>query len=92
MANQSGDSELSAAEREAQRAAEQEALRKVRKLTDNLEEEQRTRRKTQRWGLLVAGVALLAVLIAFGVVYLKSKQAPPVERIEVPAKIVLPKK
>jgi hypothetical protein len=92
MANQPDETEQSEAARKVQRVAEQEALRKVRKLTDDLEEEQRTRRRTQRWGLVVAGVALLAVLIALGVVYLKGRNAPPAEKIEVPAKIVLPQK
>ena len=92
MANPADETEQSMAAREAQRVAEQEALRKVRKLTDELEAEQRARSKTQKWGLLVAGAALLALLIAFGVVYLKGKNAPPAEKIEVPAKIVLPKK
>ena len=92
MANQPGDSEPTAAEREAQRAAEQEALRKVRKLTDSLEEEQRAKRRLQKWGLLIAALALVVLLYAFVSVYLKSQSAPPAKKIDVPGKIVLPQK
>lgn len=92
MANPGSERELSVAEREAQRLAEQEALRNVRKLTDELEQEQREKRKLQKWGLLVAVIALLALFYAFVTVYLKSKSAPPAQKIEVPGKIVLPQK
>lgn len=92
MVNPDSEREVSVAEREAQRIAEQEALRNVRKLTDDLEQEQRDKRRLQKWGLLVAAIALLALLYAFVSVYLKSKTAPPVQKIEVPGKIVLPQK
>lgn len=92
MANPGSERELSVAEREAQRIAEQEALRNVRKLTDDLEREQRDRRRLQKWGLLVAAIALLALAYAFVSVYVKSRTAPPPQKIEVPGKIVLPQK
>lgn len=92
MANPGNEDELSVAEREAQRLAEQEALRNVRKLTDDLEREQRDRRRLQKWGLLVGVIALLALLYAFISVYVKSSTTPPPQKIEVPAKIELPKK
>jgi cell division protein FtsL len=92
MANPGSESELTVAEREAQRIAEQEALRNVRKLTDALEEEQRERRKWQKWGLLIGVIAVLVLVFAFVSVYVKSRTAPPPQKIDVPAKIELPKK
>lgn len=92
MADSDSERELSVAEREAQRIAEQEALRNVRKLTDDLEKEQRDRRRMQKWGLLAAVIALLVLLYAFVSVYLKSSTAPAPQKIEVPGKIVLPRK
>lgn len=92
MASQSGDFEPGVAERETQRAAEQEALRNVRSLTDALEKEQRERRRLQKWGLVVAALALLALLYAFASVYLKGQGTAPAKPIEVPGKVVLPKK
>jgi len=92
MVNPGSEREVSVAEREAQRIAEQEALRNVRKLTDDLEQEQRDKRKLQKWGLLVAVIALLALAYAFVSVYVKSKTTPPPQKIEVPGKIVLPQK
>jgi len=92
MPNADSGRDLPVAEREAQRVAEQEALRKVRRLTDDLEKEQRDRRKLQKWGLLAAVIALLVLVYAFVSVYVKGTTAPPAQRIEVPAKIVLPQK
>lgn len=92
MAESRSERELTVAEREAQRLAEQEALRNVRKLTDDLEREQRDRRKLQKLGLAVAALALLALAYAFVSIYVRSTTAPPAPKIEVPGKVVVPQK
>ena len=66
MAEVPGQRERTVAELEAQRAAEQEALRKVRRLTDELEEAQRSKQRLKK-SLLRTAVLLLA---AFGLPYL----------------------
>ncbi len=92
MANPAGEREPTAAEQEAQRAAEQAALRKVRKLTDHLEAEERSRRRLQKWGLALGALALAVLAYFLVAVYVKGRTAPPATKIEVPAKIELPKK
>lgn len=92
MANGHGDRERSAAEVEAQRAAEREALRNVRKLTDSLEEEQRAQRRLQKWGIAIGALALAVLLYLLVSVFVKGRTAPPPTKIEVPGKVVLPQK
>lgn len=92
MANRAGEREPTAAEQEAQRAAEQAALRNVRQLTDSLEAEERSRRRLQKWGFAVGALALAVLVYFFVAVYVKGRTAPPPTKIEVPAKIELPKK
>lgn len=82
--------EPSVAEREAQREAEQQALRNVRRLTDELEGEQRERRRMQRWGWIVAALAIAGLIYVVVSIYVKAKNAPPPSKIEVPSKIDVP--
>ncbi len=92
MARPTAGSEPTAAEREAQRAAEQEALRNVRKVTEGLEQELREQHRLQKWGFAIGAVALAVLLYVLVSVYVKGRTAPPPTKIEVPAKIELPKK
>jgi cell division septal protein FtsQ len=92
MTRESGGAEKTVAEAEAQRAAEQEALRKVRHLTDELEAEQRARRRLQRWALLIGALALLGIVYVAVAIYLKATSAPPPAKIEIPGTVVVPSK
>ena len=85
-------SEPNVAEREAQRAAEQEALRNVRRLTDELEQEQRERRRMMKWGWVIAAVAVAGLLYVLVSIYSKARSVPLPARIDVPGKVVLPQK
>lgn len=92
MTREPGGAQRTVAEEEAQRAAEQEALRKVRHLTDELEGEQRLRRRLQRWALLIGALALLGIVYVAVAIYLKATSAPAPARIEIPGKVVVPPK
>lgn len=85
-------SEPTVAEREAQRAAEQEALRNVRRLTDELEREQRDRRRMAKWGWVIAAIAVAGLLYVLVSIYVKARSVPPPAKIEVPGKVVVPPK
>lgn len=92
MAQHSGGEGRTVAEQEAQRAAEQEALRNVRHLTDELEREQRERKRFANWGWVVAAIGVLALAYAVFEFYVRSASVPPAGKIEIPGKVVVPAK
>ena len=94
MTGDTGEREPTVAEREAQRAAEQEALRNVRRLTDQLEATQRSEDRLRRRGLKIAAAAIVVALVLLFAVFAErsSTQRPQQERISVPEKIELPRK
>jgi hypothetical protein len=95
MATQPGTHERTVAEVEAQRAAEQDALRNVRKLTESLESEQLEQRRLRRRALKAAGLVALILVLAFLYTryYVVSPTAVPKQQpITVPEKVELPRK
>ena len=85
-------SQQTVAEQETQRAAEQEALRNVRRLTDLLEQEQRARQRFQRTAWLVGVIAVIVFGLVVYALYMRTTSVPPSSRIEVPPKVTLPQK
>ena len=95
MATQPGTHERTVAELEAQRAAEQDALRNVRNLTERLEGEQRDRRRLQRQALTVAGLVVVILVLTFFYTRYFGGPRPDVPKqqpITVPEKVELPRK
>lgn len=92
MSTAPGAPEKTVAEQEAQRAAEQEALRNVRQLTDRLEQEQQAQRRLSRYAWPIVVVAVAAVGYVAYTLYDRTSSVPPSGRIEVPPKVVVPQK